>query len=110
MIESFPSFFRHFIKRFGDDQPAIFAANVKYLRENIIAAYAEEGQDVKEKATKMCKEFDSFNIEGIKLENSYAASLSRTDDLIADIKDFLFLAERRRKQNVPAVLKKTRAN
>ena len=47
-----------------------------------------------EEATKikvMTKQFDDFNIEALKLENSYNVSESIAEELIASIKDFKFL-------------------
>ena len=49
-----------------------------------------------EEATKikvMTKQFDDFNIEALKLENSYNVSESIAEELIASIKDFKFLYE-----------------
>ena len=50
-----------------------------------------------EEATKikvMTKQFDDFNIEALKLENSYNVSESIAEELIASIKDFKFLYEK----------------
>ena len=47
-----------------------------------------------EEATKikvMTKQFDDFNIEALKLENSYNVSESIAEELIASIKDFKFV-------------------
>ena len=51
-----------------------------------------------EEATKikvMTKQFDDFNIEALKLENSYNVSESIAEELIASIKDFKFLYEKK---------------
>ena len=50
---------------------------------------------------RMIKIFDDFNIQAIKLENSYNASRTATEEMIAVMEDFLFLAEK--KQKVDAV-------
>lgn len=53
-----------------------------------------------EEATKikvMTKQFDDFNIEALKLENSYNVSESIAEELIASIKDFKFLYEKKQK-------------
>ena len=41
---------------------------------------------------KYIKTFDDFNIQAIKLENSYNAARTAAEEMIAIIKDFLFLA------------------
>ena len=53
-----------------------------------------------EEATKikvMTKQFDDFNMEALKLENSYNVSESIAEELIASIKDFKFLYEKKQK-------------
>lgn len=53
-----------------------------------------------EEATKikvMTKQFDDFNIEALKLENSYNVSESIVEELIASLKDFKFLYEKKQK-------------
>ena len=53
-----------------------------------------------EEATKikvMTKKFVDFNIEALKLENSYNVSESIAEELIASIKDFKFLYEKKQK-------------
>ena len=47
------------------------------------------------------KTFDDFNIQAIKLENSYAESRTHTEELLAMIEDFLFMTEK--KQKIDAV-------
>ena len=54
----------------------LFNNHLKELEKNIVLAYAKNGEDVKDKANKMCKEFDNFNIAGITLENSFNKSLT----------------------------------
>ena len=84
----------------------LFNTHLRVLEENIVAAYKEKGEDIEAKAKAKCKEFDAFNIVGLNLENEFNESLRKSDDLIADVKEFLFLAEHKRKQNVPALLKR----
>ena len=49
----------------------------------------------------LIKTFDDFNIQAIKLENSYNAARTAAEEVIAIIEDFLFLVEK--KQKVDAV-------
>ena len=51
------------------------------------------------------KTFDDFNIQAIKLENSYSAARTATEEMIAIIKDFLFLAEKNQKIDTVSTLK-----
>ena len=50
------------------------------------------------------KTFDEFNIQAIKLENSYNASRTATEEMIAVIKDLLFLSENKQKVDVVSML------
>ena len=50
------------------------------------------------------KTFDNFNIQAIKLENSYNASRTATEEMIAVIKDLLFLSENKQKVDVVSML------
>ena len=51
------------------------------------------------------KTFDNFNIEAIKLENSYNDARTAAEEMIAIIDDFLFLTEKNQKVDVVATLK-----
>ena len=51
------------------------------------------------------KTFDSFNIEAIKLENSYNDARTAAEEMIAIIDDCLFLTEKNQKVDVVATLK-----
>ena len=53
---------------------------------------------------KFIKTFDDFNIQALKLENSYNASRTAAEEMIAAIKDLLFLAEKKQKIDVIATL------
>jgi len=50
------------------------------------------------------KTFDDFNIQAIKLENSYNASRTAAEEMIAVIEDLLFLTEKKQKVDVVAML------
>ena len=54
---------------------------------------------------KYIKTFDDFNIQALKLENSYNDSRVATEEMIALIKDYLFLAEKRQKVDTAGTLK-----
>ena len=53
---------------------------------------------------KYIKTFDEFNIQAIKLENSYNASRTAAEEMIAAIEDLLFLIEKKQKVDVVAAL------
>ncbi len=50
------------------------------------------------------KTFDAFNIQAIKLENSYNDARTAAEEMIAVIEDLLFLAEKKQKVDVVAKL------
>ena len=50
------------------------------------------------------KTFDDFNIQAIKLENSYNAARTAAEEMIAVIEDLLFLTENKQKVDVVAML------
>ena len=54
---------------------------------------------------KYIKTFDSFNIQAIKLENSYNDSRTNAEEMIALIKDFLFMTAKNQKIDAVADLK-----
>ena len=54
---------------------------------------------------KYIKTFDSFNIQSIKLENSYTDARTHTEEMIAIMEDFLFMTEKRQKIDVVGELK-----
>ncbi len=53
---------------------------------------------------KYIKTFDDFNIQAIKLENSYNAARTAAEEMIAVIEDLLFLTEKKQKVDVVATL------
>ncbi len=53
---------------------------------------------------KYIKTFDDFNIEAIKLENSYNAARTAAEEMIAVIEDLLFMTEKKQKVDVVATL------
>lgn len=71
-----------------------FNTTLALLKNSMIAAL---GLDKKNEITEMCSTFDKFNIEGIKLENSYNNSVSEAEGLVSEIEDLLFMAEKKQK-------------
>ena len=78
-----------------------FNNTLKVLKENIIAARSSEAAKVEE----MCKEFDTFCINANKLEDSFNKSEANTQSLIEEIENFLYMAEKKQKQEAKALLK-----
>ena len=54
---------------------------------------------------KYIKTFDDFNIQAIKLENSYNDARTAAEEMIAVIEDLLFLTEKKQKIDVVSMLK-----
>ena len=74
-----------------------FNNHLALLKENMIAAL---GSQSKAKVSEMCAEFDKFNIKAIEMEQSYNAAYSEAQNLLAEVEDFLFRAEKKQKQDV----------
>ena len=53
---------------------------------------------------KFTKTFDDFNIQAIKLENSYNAARTAAEEMVATIEDLLFLSENKQKVDVVSML------
>ncbi len=70
----------------------------KALAENPSAGFSAADVD------KYIKTFDGFNIQAIKLENSYNESRTATEEMMAVIEDVLFLSENKQKVDVVAKL------
>ena len=68
-----------------------------------IAAGAATGMNAAD-VDKYIKTFDNFNIQAIKLENSYNDSRTAAEEALAMIEDFLFLSEKKQKIDVVAKL------
>ncbi len=78
------------------------------LFETIKIASAENNMtDISiEEVEKYIKTFDDFNIQALKLENSYNESRTSAEEMITIIEDFLFLTEKKQKVDVVATLKR----
>ena len=83
-----------------------FNKTLAQLSEMMKKAVAEKpGTDVSvAEIEKYIKTFDEFNIQAIKLENSYNASRTAAEEMIAAIEDLLFLTEKKQKVDVVATL------
>ena len=53
---------------------------------------------------KYTKTFDDFNIQAIKLENSYNLSHTASEEMLSSIEDFLFMTEKKQKIDVVGTL------
>ncbi len=58
-----------------------------------------------EDVEKYIKTFDDFNIQAIKLDNSYQASRTSTEEMVAIIEEFLFYSDKKQKIDVISNLK-----
>jgi len=79
-----------------------FNKTLALLSETIKKALAENPQIGVSNADvdKYIKTFDNFNIQAIKLENSYNDSRTAAEEMIAVIEDLLFMTENRQKVDV----------
>ena len=67
-------------------------------------ALAEKSQASDAEVDQYIKTFDNFNIQAIKLENSYNAARTAAEEMIAMIEDLLFLTEKKQKADVVGTL------
>ncbi len=82
-----------------------FDSMLKLLEENMIAACPDQ----KEKIQSLIKTFDNFTMEATKLEDSYNRSESTAESLIEEITNFNYLAEKKQKQDVKALVNEYRS-
>ena len=83
-----------------------FNKTLAQLSETIKKALAEKPDTKVSPADvdKFIKTFDDFNIQAIKLENSYNAARTAAEEMIASIEDLLFLTENKQKVDVVSML------
>ena len=83
-----------------------FNAMLSELSSKIKTALAETGNTQFSAADvdRYIKTFDDFNIQALKLENSYNASRNATEEMLATIEDLLFLSEKKQKVDVVSML------
>ena len=85
---------------------ATFNKTLAELSEMIKKALAEtpNANVAASDVDKYIKTFDDFNIQAIKLENSYNAARTAAEEMIAAIEDLQFLTEKKQKADVVATL------
>ena len=76
-----------------------FNITLKHLKEAMLAALAEKGENSDQVPT-LIKTFDDFNILAIGLENKYNAARAYAEETHAEIADFLYMAEKKQKLEV----------
>ena len=83
-----------------------FNKTLTELSEMIKKAIAEDPKAAATAADvdKYIKTFDDFNIQAIKLENSYNAARTAAEEMIAVIEDLLFMTEKKQKVDVVSML------
>ena len=84
-----------------------FNKSLAKLSEVMKKALAE-GSNTKitvEDVEKYIKTFDDFNIQALKLDNSYQASRTSTEEMVAIIEEFLFYSDKKQKIDVISNLK-----
>ena len=83
-----------------------FNKTLAELSEMIKKAIAEDPKATVSAADvdKYIKTFDDFNIQAIKLENSYNAARTAAEEMIAVIEDLLFMTEKKQKVDVVSML------
>ena len=86
----------------------VFNKMLATLSETIKTALSEKSDTniSVEEVEKYIKTFDDFNIQAIKLENSYNESRTAAEEMITIIEDFLFLTEKNQKVDVVSTLKR----
>jgi len=86
---------------------ATFNATLAELSEMMKKALAETPNASASVADieKYIKTFDDFNIQAIKLENSYNEARTAAEEMIAVIEDLLFLTEKKQKVDVVGTMK-----
>ena len=76
-----------------------FNTTLKYLKAAMLEAAAENGKNA-EIIPELIKTFDDFNILAIGLENKYNAAHAYAEETLAEIEDFLYMAEKKQKLDV----------
>ena len=81
-----------------------FNKTLALLSDMIKKALAENPGASAADVDKYIKTFESFNIQAIKLENSYNAARTAAEEMIAMIEDLLFLTEKNQKVDAVSML------
>lgn len=77
---------------------------LEVLKENMIEAYGTSDEAKIQEISECIETFDKFNIAAIELENSYNVAYTHAEELIAEIDDVLFRAEKKQKIDVKGTL------
>ena len=80
-----------------------FNSMLKILKTNMTEAVGND-EAITAEISELISTFDKFNIEAIKLENSYNSSLAHSEELLGYIADKLFLISKKQKIDVKAML------
>ena len=84
-----------------------FNAKLALLSDMMVAGLTEQGEASAEQLNKVAeyiKTFDNFNIQAIRLENSYNVARNEATEMISIIDDFVFLVERKQKVDAVATM------
>ena len=76
-----------------------FNTTLKYLKEAMLEAASYNGKNA-DIIPDLIKTFDDFNILAIGLENKYNAAHAYAEETLAEIEDFLYMAEKKQKLDV----------
>ena len=80
-----------------------FNAMLAVLKQNMIEAMGTDEAVIAE-INELIVTFDKFNIQAIELENSYNNALTHAEELLSEIKDNLYLIEKKQKIDVKPLL------
>ncbi len=80
-----------------------FNALLETLKENMIEASGNTEAEIAE-INELVKTFDEFSIQANELENSYNTAYSHAEEIIAEVDDKLFLADKHQKLDVKDML------
>ena len=77
---------------------------LEVLKENMIEAIGASDEAKIQEISEYIDTFDKFNIAAIELENNYNVAYTHAEELIAEIDDVLFRAEKKQKIDVKGTL------
>ena len=80
-----------------------FNAMLAVLKQNMMEAMGTDEAIIAE-INELIATFDKFNIQAIELENSYNNALTHAEELLSEIKDNLYLIEKKQKIDAKALL------
>jgi oligopeptide/dipeptide ABC transporter ATP-binding protein len=74
------------------------------LKTNMVEAMGEASEEQLAEISELIKTFDSFSIKANELENNYNQAYTHAEEIIAEIDDKLFMAEKHQKIDVKLML------